>query len=263
MAYKQGQDFLLPFASLNVTSHNITDIEPRIPLALGRLMVAATTSQFMLTGLSIGGHEYHLGDGFPGVAFFIGPVGNIASMTKLSNHLAAFAAPTTPMEVNFTSTAAADIHGYIGTSSLEPEEAKEVQRMIADGEILGEPNFTWGLGEHLQPTADTAAEEIVIEKTIPRSATLRRMVVHGFADDGSPITTDDIVLKEFKIRGDPMLSLSNNLSVSLLSAASDDDMGLMVNRRIEPQDKVRLVFEVVNAQGVGVKAGVQVGFFID
>lgn len=264
MAPRLSQDFLIPFRDATPrTLHQLFQnggtagsLEPRVPRMLGRLNITERgpqTGRGLLKKLALGGHNLVLGDGFPLPAL------NPDGLVDRHNLIGCAASPKTPLELEISYAQAQPLTGWIGTDPIPPELEAEIVDYHQRGQLWGQPNFAWGLGEQLGPVNATGT--VTFSKRIPRGARLERIAIGGYRSDGAPINIDQVFMTRFEIAGNPMFSKSGALDLSLISAFASDEDGLMIDQVVQTDDLVEIdiLFDV--PFGAGINGIVQLGFF--
>jgi hypothetical protein len=250
-----GQDFLLPFsASSSATIAFLksagTDITPRVPRLMGKL-VMADGGRGLLTQFSVAGHNLLVGDGFPLRSL------RATARTGDDNYIGVVAGPNTFVELAGTYTVASAQAGYIGMDVPDPEILEAALDAIRNGELFGPKNWAWGLGE---ATAVHVGADATFSKRIPRRARLKRMVVECYPAAGTPAVAG-LTMTAFKIAGEDMLARTGNLDVfNLLDDLNTDQDGLRINETIDTNDLVEITIHNIDAVNDCV---VQIGFFTD
>jgi hypothetical protein len=238
------QDFQLPFVSAAAVAHTITNLQPRQVRQLDRICLAAPPFGELLA-VQAGGVNLHLGAGFP-LAF----LDSIAQDDE-DNQLGIIMGPSNPLELQISLQAAAILRGAIGLSPVDDVTKEAILDDLAEGELVGWQNYTWGLG--FQSIA--AGASFAYSVRIPRAATLRRFCV----GTNVALAASDLVVTLFNVRGDPVMGRSANYDAIMANSAATDQDGLRMNLFVETNDLVEITF-TNNSAGV-----IQVvpGFFID
>lgn len=246
------QDFYLPIESASATTHTLTNLEPRVPRMLERLSFL-DGGRGLLTRLKVAGRSFHLGDGFPLAALAPG------KLVDKANFLGIAVGPNTPIELAASYTSASALAGAIGTAPLPESKEAAIKNALKSGILWGQQEYTWGLGEKTQPTANTA-EQLTWAVKVPRSLELDRMVMCCYRSDGNPVGIGDFKVSRFEIGGGDLFSASGNLDALLLSPDSSDEDGLIIGKSLDTDTLVEIVVDVA-ALGSGVTGTVQIGFF--
>jgi len=248
-----SQTFVIPFnnpvagLAFGLTGQNA--IPPRVPRMLGRLVVLDQGIPGTLDQLKVGGHNLLVGSGFPLMALAR------QSQGDADNLLGFPCGPEMPVELAFTYLANAPLAGYIGTDPIPEPMFGAALDAIQAGEILGSPNWGWGLG--FIAIAGGAAG--TFNTFIPREANLTRFFAYGYDTVGAAYVANNVVfLNQFTVAGDDQFGRSGAgaaLDVNLIDDLNTDEDGMRVNIPLTARDQVVLQFQNTGANNVNLYCG--------
>jgi hypothetical protein len=248
-----SQTFVIPFDNaVPGVAFNLTGagaIPPRVPRMLGRLVVLDQGVPGELTQLKVGGHNLLVGAGFPLMAIAR------QSQGDADNLLGFPCGPEMPVELSFAYLANAPLAGYIGTDPIPDALYGAALDAIQAGEILGSPNWGWGLGSiAIAPGASGSYQTF-----IPREANLTRFFAYAYDTVAAGYVANNVVfLDGFTVAGDDQFGRSgagSSLDVNLIDDLNTDEDGMRVNIPLTARDQVSLQFRNTGANNVNIYCG--------
>jgi hypothetical protein len=248
-----SQTFVIPFNNptpgliFNLTGSGA--IPPRVPRMLGRLVVLNQGVPGELTQLKVGGHNLLVGQGFPLMAL------ERRAQGDADNLLGFPCGPEMPVELAFTYLANSPLAGYIGTDPIPAPLYQDALDAIQAGEILGSPNWGWGLGSIAIPGGGTGT----FQTFIPREANLSRFFAYAYDTVAAAYVANNVVfLNQFTVAGDDQFGRSGAgaaLDVNLIDDLNTDEDGMRVNIPLTARDQVVLQFQNTGVNNVNVYCG--------